>query len=75
MSSKARYLFVVLAALMLVVGACQPQVIEKEVEVVVTQVVEVEVEVEAPAPVAGRCAPMDAAEVDMIKIGVPLPMS
>jgi ABC-type branched-subunit amino acid transport system substrate-binding protein len=73
MSNKARYLFVVLAALMLVLSACQPQVIEKEVEVVVTEIVEVEVE--APAPVAGRCAPMDAAEVDMIKIGVPLPMS
>lgn len=75
MSQKSRYLFALLAVLVLVLSACQPepQVIEKEVEVVVTEVVEVEVEKEE-AP-AGRCAPMDAAEVDAIKIGVPLPMS
>jgi len=75
MSQKSRYLFALLAVLVLVLSACQPEpeVIEKEVEVVVTEVVEVEVEKEE-AP-AGRCAPMDAAEVDAIKIGVPLPMS
>ncbi len=53
--------------------------VEKIVEVEVEKIVEVEVEkiveVEAPAPVAGRCAPMNADEVDVIKIGVPLPMS
>lgn len=75
MSQKSRYLFALLAVLVLVLSACQPepQIIEKEV--VVTEVVEVEVEVEKEETPAGRCAPMDAAEVDAIKIGVPLPMS
>jgi ABC-type branched-subunit amino acid transport system substrate-binding protein len=64
--------------LTILLSACQPQVVEKEVivtqEVVVTQEVKVEVEVEV-TPVAGRCAPMDAAEVEEIKIGATVPQS
>ena len=38
MSHKTRYLFVVLMVLVLALSACQPEVIEKEVEVVVTEI-------------------------------------
>jgi hypothetical protein len=52
------------------------ETVEVQKEVVVTKetVVEVEKIVEV-TPVPGRCAPMDAAEVDEIKIGATVPQS
>jgi len=71
-----------MAAIALILTACQPTevVVTKEVEVVVTQVVEVEKEVEVPVEVEvtavpGRCAPMSADDVEEIKIGATVPQS
>ena len=86
MSRITRYVLPILAVVALILVACQPQeiVVTKEVEVVVTQVVEVEKEVEVPVEVEvevevtavpGRCAPMDAAELEEIKIGATVPQS
>jgi branched-chain amino acid transport system substrate-binding protein len=84
MSRITRYAVPILAALALILVACQPQVVEVTKEVVVTQVVEVEKEVEVPVEVQvevevtavpGRCAPMDAGEVEEIKIGATAPQS
>ena len=82
MSRITRYALPILAAIALILTACQPQVTEvtREVEVEVTRVVEVEKEVEVPVEVEvtavpGRCAPMDADELEEIKIGAPVPQS
>jgi branched-chain amino acid transport system substrate-binding protein len=82
MSRITRYALPIVAVAALILTACQPQVVEvtKEVEVVVTQVVEVEKEVEVPVEVEvtavpGRCAPMDPAEVEEIKVGATVPQS
>ena len=90
MSRITRYVLPILAVMALVLIGCQPQVVEvtREVQVVVTQVVEVEKEVEIPVEVEvevpvevevtavpGRCAPMDPAEVEEIKIGATVPQS
>lgn len=62
----------------LLLAACAPTEVvvtrEVEVEVPVTKEVEVEKIVEV-TPVPGRCAPIDAAEVEEIKIGAPVPQS
>ncbi len=47
---KINIVFALLIVSMLALGACQPQIVEKEVEVVVTQVVEVEKEVQVEVP-------------------------
>lgn len=84
MSRITRYVLPILAAMALILVACQPQVVEVTKEVVVTQVVEVVEEVEVPVEVQvevevtavpGRCAPMDASEVEEIKIGATAPQS
>ncbi|HIE56690.1 MAG TPA: ABC transporter substrate-binding protein [Anaerolineales bacterium] len=80
MSRKLRYLFALLAVLVLVLSACKSAAPTEEAAVTEpdaaeTDAAETEPEPEPEEAPSGRCAPMSADEVDVIKIGVPLPMS
>ena len=80
MSRITRYVLPALAVMALILTACQPEVVTVTVEVPVEATVEVPVEatVEVPVEVTavpGRCAPMDPAEVEEIKIGATVPQS
>jgi branched-chain amino acid transport system substrate-binding protein len=80
MSRITRVILPTSILLALILVACQPTevIVTKEVEVPVEVVVTEEVEVEKiveVTPVPGRCAPLDAAEVEEIKIGATVPQS
>jgi ABC-type branched-subunit amino acid transport system substrate-binding protein len=76
MSRITRYALPVVAVAALILTACQPQVVEVTKVVEVTREVEVEKEVQVEVTaVPGRCAPMDPAEVEEIRIGATVPQS
>ncbi len=75
MSRITRYALPILAVIALILTACQPQVVTKEVEVVITKVVEIEKEVEVPVEVVVTAVPEPVPEADTIRIGGIGPLS